>query len=503
MLQTRNGPALVAWKDTLFVLGGSTGFNVPLDSIETAKIGAKIILSEWQSAGKMSIARSNFKAVTLDSYLYLLGGKGPIPTAANQTRIAPLVSVSRLLISPQGEIISETHLPNLPEARWDFGAATAQGYIYLAGGRKEINSQDGQSSIKLTASVIYAPVYSNGDLGDWQETTALDMPLAGVELVAAGGYLYAVGGESTTQKYNMVRYAQILENGSLGKWQRTSDMNDKRAFAAVLSDDEYIYAIGGDLPMDTSGYISNKSASSVEYTQIRTDHTLSKWRLTKSLPEGRDRLAGVAVSSSVTNISNGYLFIAGGDTGQSGVADTAMNATGYNFAIGRGPAINVEFAPQPTPSFPVSATNTPTPTMDIGGIYTQAAQTLQAAMTQTAQAGVTLTATDTPETVIPTATDPAPSNTPQPNPSNTPTLTIQPSETQPPAPTLTLTPQQTVVGGEQATPPPNAQTLRIVAGILGLVIITLGVVGYLFLRQKYKGQRLVIRWPGSKPPNQL
>ena len=79
-----------------------------------------------------------------------------------------------------------------------------------------------------------------------------------------GGYIYAVGGDSTGVRLASVEKAAINTDGTLGPWSFTSTLNAKRSVPGVVANNGYLYAIGG---WDGTHY------SSVEYAQITVPDT--------------------------------------------------------------------------------------------------------------------------------------------------------------------------------------------------------------------------------------
>ena len=72
------------------------------------------------------------------------------------------------------------------------------------------------------------------------------MPRRAPAAVAHNGYLYIVGGIDGNGHYvQPVEYAPILENGTLGKWQRTSPIIEGRFYNAVVAFNGYLYTLGG------------------------------------------------------------------------------------------------------------------------------------------------------------------------------------------------------------------------------------------------------------------
>lgn len=94
-------------------------------------------------------------------------------------------------------------------------------YIYSVGSNTFLSSR--VADCTNSNEIMYIPINSDGSLGMWQSTTTMNVPRCGSQLVAYNSYIYAIGGDQTSD-LNSVEYAPINPDGSLGKWQFTATL---------------------------------------------------------------------------------------------------------------------------------------------------------------------------------------------------------------------------------------------------------------------------------------
>jgi hypothetical protein len=195
-------------------------------------------------------------------------------------------------------------IANTPLPIGYFGQSLAywNGYLYQTGG------QGTARGLADGVNVYHVHVQGNGANGSWQSGPPLPAPVLYHGGVAANGFLYVLGGEqftlpTTLVPTNVVYYAQINPDGSLGAWQTTTPLplNLYQLTASVWNNT--IYVIGGGTQTTNS--------SAVFSATINPNGTLSSWNTQPSLP------AGLRASAAAVN---GTLYILGGAT--SGLQNT-------------------------------------------------------------------------------------------------------------------------------------------------------------------------------------
>lgn len=122
--------------------------------------------------------------------------------------------------------------------------------------------------------VYSAPVNNDGTLGSWtwEGGASNNSPVTSAygNMLAYNNYLYIIGGRDGTTYLNNVQYAPINSDGSLGTWGQTSAMNTARASFGSVIINGYMYSIGGE----TSNGVYTATNESAK---INADGTLSAW----------------------------------------------------------------------------------------------------------------------------------------------------------------------------------------------------------------------------------
>ncbi len=174
-----------------------------------------------------------------------------------------------------------------------------------------VTNPDGQSASLADAfTVARAGV---GTLGVWQTTSSMRTARSFAAVVAAGDYVYALGGwdKATTER------AFVNPDGSLGAWQAlTATMTTKRAPFGAAVVNGYIYVVGSSLVTTT------------ERALIQADGTLGAWKvLTATLNVPRQSARAVATDRFLYVI--GGVVVEGGQSiGVNAVERAAINADG-------------------------------------------------------------------------------------------------------------------------------------------------------------------------------
>lgn len=89
----------------------------------------------------------------------------------------------------------------------------------------------------------------NASSGPWELTSAMNSGRWRFAGVAAGNYLYALGGNGRDSSITLssVERAAINADGSLDPWQFTTSLSVARGSHAAVAVDGYIYTLGGSL----------------------------------------------------------------------------------------------------------------------------------------------------------------------------------------------------------------------------------------------------------------
>ena len=211
----RAGLQSVELNGRFYILGGRTPkppmmpFPIPGDSVIWSDVWVSDDLGvTWEeilaSGGEQHWApRAYFKAVTLDGFIYVLGGQDfqvvPVPCGELPPEICPPFASSSEFFNDVWRSQDGINWEQMTaDAGWSgragLSATTLNGEIYVLGG----SQNDDESIIGGPPLRIYFnDVWKSADGKNWQQVTdaAPWSKRAGAELVTRGDYLYLLGGE--------------------------------------------------------------------------------------------------------------------------------------------------------------------------------------------------------------------------------------------------------------------------------------------------------------------
>ena len=306
----------VVYNGYVYEIGGGTGSGGTA-TVDYAPINSNGTLGSWTATTSLPTATSTATSVVYNSYVYEIGGC---------TTSCALATVDYAPIAPAGWVSSPdstdintwgatTALPGLHSKGsyyypYEATSVVYNGYVY------EIGGNEGSATFSPTATVDYAPINSNGTLGSWTATTSLPAATQYATSVVYNGYVYEIGGDTTSTTVT-VDYALICTGsnstggcttssapGSLGSWTATTILPTATNSATSVIYNGYVYEIGG--------YTGSSAVATVDYAPINANGTLGSWTATTSLP--------AATYDATSVVYNGYVYEIGGYNGNAGVA---------------------------------------------------------------------------------------------------------------------------------------------------------------------------------------
>jgi hypothetical protein len=277
------------------VIDGDTGKLVPsnvwLNTVEFASVNPDGSLGPWQQTSSMIKPRFSHRAVAVGNYIYAIGGG---PSLDSST------TAERALVNPDGTLGPWQLVTPPNQPRYQFSAVAAGGYLYVIGGSAPFGG--------VLSSVEKAAIHSDGSLGPWQPTTPLTFARTRQTSVAAGSYVYVIGGDNVGFNQHRVERAFVNTDGSLGPWQTLNPTVFGRVSAASTVQDGFVYALGGapgPFPFPSSTFTAERA-------KINSDGTLGVWQTSGILVMNRIDHAAVAVNGNVYAV--GGLFFNGEHT---------------------------------------------------------------------------------------------------------------------------------------------------------------------------------------------
>ena len=245
-------PKLIIYNDRLYSIGGSADTNNHTSSTFYTGINSNGTIGFWGSglSDDLPVGLGNHGLVARNGYIYVIGGT---PDGGN-TATSTVLYAS---IGPSGNIGTWTNTTALPVARKNHAAFERNGNIYVFGGGAPISG---------TSSILYAPINSDGSIGNWATTNT---PLPAV--------VYVNNTLSNSKDYFYFNYAETsyyskLENNDFN-WATTtpiSNLAGQTSYAATTYNG-YLYISGGSYTdLGSEQYIAT---STVTYTPIYNDNS--------------------------------------------------------------------------------------------------------------------------------------------------------------------------------------------------------------------------------------
>lgn len=178
--------------------------------------------------------------------------------------------------------------------------------------------------IAIFALFVFASqTLASGNLATWRSTNAPAAPISNMGSATYNGYVYTVGGQDVLAGHatNATLLSHIDGDGTLSAWGSTTPLPQRIAGNSAFAYNGHIYSIGGN---NALGY-----SSPAAYTAaINGNGTLGAWTTSASA------VLPVAMSSQVTAVYNGFVYVIGGVNNINGpstlnsVYSSAINADG-------------------------------------------------------------------------------------------------------------------------------------------------------------------------------
>ncbi|WP_455199449.1 hypothetical protein, partial [Kaarinaea lacus] len=224
----------------LYALGGGGGpigdDNIPLASVEIARIQPDGSLGEWQHHSYLTTPRRGLKVELVNGHLFAIGGYNG--RFLRSTEHLDLNSTPQWVLDPYEANID----------RYIHASARKDNRLYLLGGHVEKAGEMSYGDIETTT------VDNKGNLSAWKVSPS---NLVQARFIAAGfslgDFLYIAGGHDGIRRLDSVEMSPIDQNGNPGQWRLLSPTIFKRSAAATAIVGNRVYLLGG---MDDSGVLN-------------------------------------------------------------------------------------------------------------------------------------------------------------------------------------------------------------------------------------------------------
>lgn len=225
------GSSVLSHRGKLYFLGGKTPTGEYSDTVSMALPGEDGSLLSWSPQTPLPGARAFHSTAAYGEYLYLIGG---------EDESGYLDEVWYTYVSPDGSLGSKWTKSSfsLPESRSQAGSFIVDGRIYLAGGEGSGGASD---------ELLSARIWRDGRLGLWAPSSKkLPSARSGAAALHMGDKVYLAGGQSSSSFLSDFLVSEISGTGVLGDWNNGPPLPDRRTFAALVPDGDYLAILGGE-----------------------------------------------------------------------------------------------------------------------------------------------------------------------------------------------------------------------------------------------------------------
>jgi hypothetical protein len=305
--------AATAYNGFLYATGGANvaaascgNSSTPTNYVQYAPILANGDVGPWQLTTAFTTSRYSHQTVAYNGFLYVISG--------SVTGSGGLYDIQYAALATDGTISSWQTITSFTSTtfRYRFGAVVYNGYLYLTGGLIGTYSND----------TVYAQINANGSVGAFQSTTNFGTSRYNQASVVSNGYLYILGGFSGSS-LNDVQFAKIDPAGQNTLFTTTGNtaLPQVRNYAGSVAYNGYVYVLGGSSTTTRSA----TGSSNVIYAPLSANGKIGAWVTGTTFVSSRVHDDGVAV------VYKGYLYyIAGFATSASfsnEVQVASINAT--------------------------------------------------------------------------------------------------------------------------------------------------------------------------------
>jgi hypothetical protein len=247
------GQQIIFHNGYIYIFGGSSANDSQATKVYFSAIGRDGTLAEWVETTSLPGKYHDHVVVKTGEYVYLLTGAA----GAEDVYYAPF--------NADGSIGTWKKTAPLSPSRQQFAAVSHGNFIYATGG----NSGGNQAFVQYTSAK------PDGSLNNWSPTAPLPDSLQAHTIIAYNGYLYVFGGKNASDVWvTAVYFSAINADGTLAGWETTTPLPRQMSGYGTFESNGYVYLIGG-------------SSSSSYYTRILEDHDLDAWKGATSLPNTR------------------------------------------------------------------------------------------------------------------------------------------------------------------------------------------------------------------------
>ena len=110
-------------------------------------------------------------------------------------------------------------------------------------------------------------------IAGWKDTSAMSVARAGAATIVNNDFIYMIGGVDGRNFLRSSEYAPILSDGSIGEWRMGPRLIEERGFTEAVVKNGYIYVVGGG-----NGPNGKHLLTTIERAKINADGSLGQFR---------------------------------------------------------------------------------------------------------------------------------------------------------------------------------------------------------------------------------
>ena len=257
----RTSMGFAIYNGYMYIVGGSGGAGTFQQTTAYAPINSGGTVGTWQTTTSLPVALAGHELVIYNGYAYVTGG-----STSGSNDFVNTTYYAR--VNSNGSLGTWTTGPSFPGVRSAHSSVAVNGYLYISGGEYDWYSQS-------QSSTYYAKINADGSLGSWTATTSLPSGRANLAMVASGNTIYFIGGNDTSgTMYNTVLRATVQSDGSLSAMSTDTPLPATRSPTndGAFVYRGYVYVLGG---LTSSGVTQD-----VLYAPLNANGTIGKWATT-------------------------------------------------------------------------------------------------------------------------------------------------------------------------------------------------------------------------------
>jgi hypothetical protein len=230
ILQTKAGTFL-------YVFAGTDAWTTIHDDVQRARIADDGSLGAFEVVSHLPAVRAGQCIIVKNNRVTLLGGTDGHMMIAS--------SVTAAIDPNDGTVGAWTSGPDLPEPVMHESCDAYGAWVYAVGGRSQYT---GGAS---TATVGRAPLGPDGMIGKFEKLADLPVDRSHHQSFSMHDRLYVFGGITGNPVGNMeldrtdMAFAPIASDGTLGDWQNAGDLAAPLAISNATVFGEAVYSLGG------------------------------------------------------------------------------------------------------------------------------------------------------------------------------------------------------------------------------------------------------------------